>query len=59
MPQLDYAIYKSFSAGPSVWIKNVRTLQVAKIRATELAQKSKERFSVYDLRNPARALFES
>jgi hypothetical protein len=42
-----------------VWIENVRTLQVAKIRATELAQKSKERFSVYDLRNPARALFES
>ncbi len=58
MPQLDYGIYRSSSDGSTVWIENVSTLQMAKVRATELARACKQKVSVYDLRNPARALFE-
>jgi hypothetical protein len=58
MMQLDYGIYRSPLDGPLVWIENVNNLQAARVRATELARKSKQKVSVYDLRNPARALFE-
>lgn len=58
MPQLDYGIYKTFPDGSSVWVENAYNLQAARIRVTELAQKSVGSFAVYDLRNPARAAFE-
>jgi hypothetical protein len=58
MPQPDYGIYKISPDGASVWMGNANNLQAARIRVTELAQKSLESFAVYNLRSPARAVFE-
>jgi hypothetical protein len=58
MPYLDYGIYKVLPSGRSVWLENANSLEAARMRATELAQKSSSEVAVYDLRNPARAIFE-
>jgi hypothetical protein len=58
MPQPDYVIYRISPDGASVWMENAYNLQAARIRVTELAHKSVESFAVYDLRSPARAVFE-
>ena len=58
MPQLDYKIYRMLPNGTSVWMENANNLQAARVRATELSLQSSERVTVYDLRNPARAVFE-
>jgi hypothetical protein len=58
MPQPDYVIYEISPDGASMWMANVNDLQAARIRATQLAHKSSGQFAVYDLRNPARAVFE-
>ena len=58
MPQPDYGIYRISPNGTSVWMENANNLQAARIRATELSLKSSGQVAVYDLRNPARAVFE-
>ena len=58
MPQPDYMIYEISPDGSSVWMGNANNLQAARIRVTELDQRSLESFAVYDLRSPARAVFE-
>jgi hypothetical protein len=58
MPQPDYGIYRIFPNGASVWLENAYDLQAARTRATELSRKSVGQVAVYDLRNPARAVFE-
>jgi spore coat polysaccharide biosynthesis protein SpsF (cytidylyltransferase family) len=58
MPQPDYKIYRMLPNGTSVWMENANNLQAARVRATELSLQSSERVTVYDLRNPARAVFE-
>ena len=58
MPQPDYGIYRISPNGASVWMENANNLQAARIRATELSLKSSGQVVVYDLRNPARAVFE-
>jgi len=44
--------------GTSVWMENANNLQAARVRATELSLQSSGQVAVYDLRNPARAVFE-
>jgi hypothetical protein len=39
-------------------MENANNLQAARVRATELSLQSSGQFAVYDLRNPARAVFE-
>ena len=58
MPQSDYGIYRISPDGASVWMENAYNLQAARIRVTELTQKSVGSFAVYDLRSLARAVFE-
>jgi len=59
MPQPDYVIYEISPDGASVWMGNANNLQAARIRVTELAQKSVgSSFAVYDPRSPAQAVFE-
>jgi hypothetical protein len=58
MPRSDYGIYRIAADGGSVWIENAITLQAARMRATELSRNFLLEFAVYDLRNPARAVFE-
>jgi hypothetical protein len=58
MPQPAYVIYEISPDGASVWMGNANNLQAARIRVTELAQKSVGSFAVYDVRSPARAVFE-
>jgi hypothetical protein len=58
MPQPDYVIYEISAEGVSVWMANSNNLQAARIRVTELAQKSAGSFAVYDLRSPGKAVFE-
>lgn len=57
MPQQDYGIYRILPDGASIWMENANNLQAARIRATELSRKSVGQVAVYDLRNPARAVF--
>jgi hypothetical protein len=59
MPHLDFGIYRTFPDGASMWMENANTLQSAKIRAVELAHESSTPITVYDLRNPAKAVFEA
>jgi hypothetical protein len=58
MPQPDYGIYRVSPSGTPVWMENANNLQAARVRATELSLKSSGQVAVYDLRNPARAVFE-
>ncbi len=58
MPQPNYVIYETFLDGPSVWMENANNLQAARIRVAEMAQKTMRSFAVYELRSPARAVFE-
>jgi hypothetical protein len=58
MPQPDYKIYRMLPNGTSVWMENANNLQAARVRATELSLQSSGQVAVYDLRNPARAVFE-
>jgi len=58
MPRSDYGIYRIAPDGGSVWIENAITLQAARMRATELSRHFLLEFAAYDLRNPARAVFE-
>jgi hypothetical protein len=58
MPQSEYGIYKVFADGKSVWVENAYSLQRARSRVDELALKYSASFAVYDLRSPARPVFE-
>ena len=58
MPKSDFGIYKVLSDGTSVWVETAHNLQVARSRVTELAQRYRMSFAVYDLRSPARPVFE-
>jgi len=54
----NYGIYKILPNGTPVWIENASDLQAARIRVTELSQRFLASFVVYDLRRPARPVFE-
>ena len=58
MPTPNYGIYKMHPSGTPVWIENSSDLQAARIRVAELSKRFLASFVVYDLRRPARPVFE-
>ena len=54
----NYGIYKMLPSGTPVWMENANDLQEARIRVTELSRRFLASFVIYDLRRPARPVFE-